>query len=132
MMYTEKKDGKTGKIERVNAVEYYDFAHQDYTLLKEYDVYPGDTLTTRCFFKNPRNNVLRFGLASEEEMCIDFLLYYPAFDGGEHCASEESASNAFMTQTVLAPSDLGARVFGVEAGTPDHDQCTGSAITVKT
>merc|ERR1712032_621056 len=134
MMYTEVTDSK-GKTKRVNTVEYFDFDHQDLTLLERYEVNPGDTLTTRCFFKNPANNKLKFGFGSDEEMCIDFLLYYPAVENknAKWCASETSSANAFMnTKVIKSDDDHDARVFGVGAGSPDGDQCKGGAVTVTT
>ena len=98
-------------------------------LPQRYEVNPGDTLTTACYFKNPPNNKLKFGLSSDEEMCIDFLLYYPAVENTKFCASESSSSNAFMTNKVIkSDDDHDARLFGIEAG--DGDQCKGSAVTV--
>lgn len=49
------------------------------------------------------------------------------------CASETSSANALMTNKIIKSNDdHDARVFGVEAGAPDGDQCKGSAVTVAT
>ena len=46
-------------------------------LLQTYVINPGDSLTTRCYYNNPSNADLKMGKGSDEEMCIDFLYYYP-------------------------------------------------------
>jgi hypothetical protein len=37
----------------------------------------GDVLRTRCTWKNPTDNVISFGEGTADEMCFDFLGYYP-------------------------------------------------------
>jgi hypothetical protein len=40
---------------------------------------PGDTLITRCVFdSSKRDKVTKFGPSSYDEMCFNFMLYYPA------------------------------------------------------
>ena len=38
---------------------------------------PGDAFRTTCQYKTDNANVT-FGLGSEQEMCIDFVTFYPA------------------------------------------------------
>lgn len=39
-----------------------------------YQIQPGDSFRTKCYYRDGT----AFGLSSQEEMCIAFLLYYPA------------------------------------------------------
>jgi hypothetical protein len=48
-------------------------------------VNPGDTLTTTCTFNNTTNRTVTFGESTNDEMCFNFALYYPA--GGLKCGS---------------------------------------------
>merc|ERR1711871_323897 len=58
--------------------EYYDFNFQD-SIWKTFQVLPGDTLRTTCTYRvNEAGGPVRFGLASQDEMCIDFVSYYPS------------------------------------------------------
>jgi hypothetical protein len=41
------------------------------------DVGYGDTLRTRCVWQNTTPNTVHFGENTEDEMCFDFLAYYP-------------------------------------------------------
>ena len=138
MMYTEinKADGSPAK--RVNSVQFFDFDHQDPTLVVPYTISKGDSMKTRCYFDNtkPDNTPLYFGKSSDEEMCIDFLYYYP-YNAGikDHCTMPTGAagySGHFGgtydgTQTITEASDAGMRVFGVSVGTEDAATCTGGA-----
>ena len=45
MMYLEVKNSN-GVVKRPNAVEYFDFAWQDPTLVEPFKIKPGDELTT--------------------------------------------------------------------------------------
>jgi hypothetical protein len=38
----------------------------------------GDTLTTTCHYKNTTDQAIKFGERTEDEMCFDFLLSWPA------------------------------------------------------
>lgn len=40
-----------------------------------YQLLPGDSFRTNCYYKGGRDSV--FGLGSRDEMCISFLYYYP-------------------------------------------------------
>merc|ERR1719498_211698 len=134
MMYTEilKADGTPRK--KVNSVQYFDFDHQDPTLITPYQVHRGDTLKTRCYYNNPGTQVpLVFGLGSEQEMCIDFLYYYP-YNAGikDHCTFGNSGhfGGTYDGYTVITDkSDPGMRAFGVDVGTEDDPTCVGGAST---
>ncbi len=57
--------------------EYYDFHRQrPVQLAQPVTVRKGDILRTSCSYDT--NGLVRWGLGSGDEMCIDFLYYYPA------------------------------------------------------
>ena len=70
-MYTEVEGPNGAVVKRPNSVEYFDFEHQDPTLLEPYVIEKGSTLTTRCYYDNTvgtNANPLTFGLGSDQEM----------------------------------------------------------------
>ena len=53
----------------------------------DFDVDPGDTLETHCVYDSTeRAGVTPGGVASDEEMCLNFMMYYPKVSG-EKCGS---------------------------------------------
>ena len=86
-----------------------------------YVISPGDSLITRCYYDTKTKAGVTFGLGSEQEMCIDFLYYYPA-DASikEHCTHGSGGvfGGTYDGKTVISDaSDPGMRVFGVNTGT---------------
>jgi hypothetical protein len=131
MMYTSiiKAGGTTEK--RVNAVQYFSFAHQNPTMNHVFKIQRGDSLKTRCYFNNPGTPNLVFGKGSEQEMCIDFLYYYPynanikghcTFGSGGHFGGTYDG-----TTKITEASDNGFRAFGINVGTSDDPSCLGGA-----
>jgi len=68
---------KTGGLRHEFRVEYYDGGFQG-SLDANIEISAGDSFITRCVFKPKQGAV--FGTGSDEEMCIDFMMYYPAND----------------------------------------------------
>jgi len=86
----------------LNRNDYYDEAFQ---IMAPVDVVLGatDSLSTTCIHKLP-NSKTKWGLASNEEMCIDFVYYYPAVSKLNYCGgsknlvvNEHLASNEAFT-----------------------------------
>jgi hypothetical protein len=48
---------------------------------------PGDSVRTTCTYDNPTNAEVKFGEATEDEMCFDFVMLYPIslFQGQRQC-----------------------------------------------
>lgn len=61
----------------------YDFDFQDAHRLPEpVQVLPGDQLGTRCFYDSRgRTTNTRFGIATTDEMCLTYNMYYPRIQG---------------------------------------------------
>jgi hypothetical protein len=58
----------------VSDVYSYDQQGLHHVAQQPYTVMPGDKFRTTCYYRDGS----AFGLASQEEMCVAFLLYYPA------------------------------------------------------
>jgi len=90
MWTTLYRDG--ANVGYTNRVEFFDFGFQQSTRVN-YVIKPGDQLHTHCVY-NSRNRVndTRFGSASEDEMCMNFLTYWPSLEvqnrNGEKAAFE--------------------------------------------
>eukprot|EP01130_Rhizamoeba_saxonica_P004490 TRINITY_DN1834_c0_g1_i1.p1 TRINITY_DN1834_c0_g1~~TRINITY_DN1834_c0_g1_i1.p1 ORF type:complete len:582 (-),score=121.98 TRINITY_DN1834_c0_g1_i1:24-1577(-) len=76
MWTTHYRDDEFLQVE--NNIQFYDFNFQQNTKVN-HTFMPGDKFYTHCVYNsNTRNEITRFGPASEDEMCIEFLAYYPA------------------------------------------------------
>ena len=62
---------------RESYVDHYDFnIAGSYAVIQEpFAVEAGDRFTTTCYYQSDKE--VKFGLASDEEMCINFIMYYP-------------------------------------------------------
>jgi hypothetical protein len=63
----------------LNRIEYYDYNFQELGPLVPYvQLLPGDRIETHCIFNsNSRTANTTFGADSDEEMCMEFIAYYP-------------------------------------------------------
>jgi len=72
---------------RRSTIDYYDYYHQGDFIPDSFgalwDIQPGDSFLTDCYYRAntpsgvPGISDVKFGFASQEEMCIDFIYYYP-------------------------------------------------------
>jgi len=68
-----------------NRIEFWYFAYQETTIVN-YTIYPGDRLNLHCVYDtNTRNSLTTFGISTMQEMCMEFLSYYPKVTGAEFC-----------------------------------------------
>ncbi|KAG2444120.1 hypothetical protein HYH02_009061 [Chlamydomonas schloesseri] len=68
--------------------DYYDFAYQQPVQVPPpaRTLLPGDSLITTCTYSGTgQTSVTKFGEASYEEMCFNFLYYYPYNDSISYC-----------------------------------------------
>jgi hypothetical protein len=74
---------RDGEVVNFAAVDVFEFEQQGTFAVQQqdYQIFPGDSFRTTCYYRDGT----AFGLSSQEEMCIAFLLYYPAkqLDFGE-------------------------------------------------
>ena len=85
-MWTTKyrNDDKKNK-EVVNYKEFWNFGFQN-TVEVNYTISKGDSLSTHCVYDTSKSKEkVTFGLESEQEMCMDFVFYYPKENAGLAC-----------------------------------------------
>jgi hypothetical protein len=75
-MSTERLAGGTGAPEKVFAMPNFNFENQANFPIAT-SVAPNDVLRTRCTWKNPGDTAITFGENTGDEMCFDFIGYYP-------------------------------------------------------
>jgi hypothetical protein len=77
---TQHRDNQTVSGD-INRIEYWDFQFQDYTPINRV-IEPGDRLNLNCIYDTTlKSNETRFGINSDDEMCLEFMAYYPRFEG---------------------------------------------------
>jgi Copper type II ascorbate-dependent monooxygenase, C-terminal domain len=77
-MYNEHV--RNGHVIRTGAVDFFEFAVSAGPAVQQnsFEIRPGDAFNVQCFYRNDDASANRtFGLASSQEMCVAFLLYYP-------------------------------------------------------
>jgi len=103
------RDGR--ELQPLGAVNYFDYKFQTNADLSTGPrlLLPGDELITTCTYDSrSRTNTTRFGPGTIDEMCFNFLLYYPAMsnfdscytqDGYATCASGKVLADAYYNLT---------------------------------
>jgi len=74
MSVLHRADGTT---EYINRAEFYSFDSQQTKMIKPLVVNPGDSLNLHCVYANDGPETVSFNLGSSDEMCMEFLFYYP-------------------------------------------------------
>ena len=74
------------QVLRQDIADYYDFrqagALEPVSTGAGFVIKKGDTFKVECWYSNPDAKARYFGLGSRDEMCIDFIYYYPRFASG--------------------------------------------------
>lgn len=96
-------------------VQYYDFDQAGAQLVKQepYKVLPGDSFDTFCNYNGTKD--LIFGSSSSQEMCLVYIVYYPAADTHLSCSyhAEDAECEADYTSApVVENMALLGRWFG--------------------
>lgn len=80
-IYTDLYDSAGSFVKTTNRIDFWDNGFQQ---MRDddafsYKIKPGDSLQTHCWFntKGSGSNI-KFGPATGDEMCMDFIFYYPA------------------------------------------------------
>jgi hypothetical protein len=55
----------------------FDFNDQRIYPLEDFEIHDGDVLTTTCSYENDTGQTVSFGQNSDDEMCFNFVTYYP-------------------------------------------------------
>jgi len=78
-IYTERYDKDGNFIDVPNRIDFWDNAFQPVHSQNMFTLNPGDSLQTHCYYNTAgASNSVYFGLGTGQEMCMDFLFYYPA------------------------------------------------------
>lgn len=117
------------QVVRSARVDYYDFdaagIFTNPSVGAGFKLQKGDVYRVKCFYDAGQQTTVKFGLGSEDEMCMSFLSYYPK-QGGLSVAdcspnrdkSNQATTGASIVQGSYAPiaSLVGfGRVFGVQS-----------------
>jgi Copper type II ascorbate-dependent monooxygenase, C-terminal domain/DOMON domain len=114
---------RDGKVIRQARVNYFDFDQSGIHGVRQqsYQVLPGDSFRTQCFYSSSDDTV--FGIASTDEMCEGFFLYYPAkrvieeYPWGCVYDVPVKVCNASLSYSLLPLNSSSFRAFGTnEAG----------------
>ena len=93
-------------------IQYYDFGHQKQALVTDpitRIVAPGDSLRTKCTYLHTlgeRSNINKFGEATTDEMCYNFLFYFPKSDAISQCIQQPYQMNSTSWATCTTQSTL--------------------------
>eukprot|EP00475_Leptophrys_vorax_P039811 TRINITY_DN7261_c0_g1_i1.p1 TRINITY_DN7261_c0_g1~~TRINITY_DN7261_c0_g1_i1.p1 ORF type:complete len:356 (+),score=52.29 TRINITY_DN7261_c0_g1_i1:677-1744(+) len=80
MIYSTLTSGSTGMTTTLNRVEYFDYGFQQITPINM-SFSPGDRINTHCIYSTLGiSSPVKFGIATTNEMCLQFLFYYPKMD----------------------------------------------------
>jgi len=80
-IYSERYASDGSYIGTPNRVDFWDNAFQPVHEKNTFTVSPGETLQTHCFYNTKGKTgggKIEFGPETGDEMCMDFLFYYPA------------------------------------------------------
>jgi hypothetical protein len=75
---TERLPGGSGAPQMIFEQKPFSFENQENFKLDHKQVAPGDIMRTRCTWKNTGDTPIKFGEGTDDEMCFNFLAYYPA------------------------------------------------------
>lgn len=89
--YLSLQRGGTGPIEVLHDGP-FSFEEQTIKPIEDTLIKEGDVLTTRCTFENTTDRMVSFGEDTEDEMCINWVRYYPK--GGFSCSRMAAESEA--------------------------------------
>ena len=121
-IYITKKSKETGNTSVMDYREFYDFGFQ-ITVPMKFVVNKGDELNVHCKY-NTRTDTVEFGSGSHNEMCMDFLLYYPLESAFKLCGYSPYGTicggttnypirNIFEPNPVPDPVGMGIQPFGI-------------------
>ncbi|CAL4175639.1 unnamed protein product, partial [Meganyctiphanes norvegica] len=86
------RDGK--ELPTILKDDHYDFNYQEARQIRpEWKILPGDILITECVYNSTDKSTATYGgLATQDEMCLSYLVYYPKTNLGG-CVSSPSVGS---------------------------------------
>jgi hypothetical protein len=123
-MWTDIYSGDT-KLEELDRVDFWNATLQPVTTFSR-EVQSEESFQTHCIHNSPEGEEI-WGSASNDEMCIHFVHYYPAVESFQHCGlgacgSLESSSETFTDRRTFGDSCDG------EEPTPSASACLSSPV----
>lgn len=147
-IWSNHYDANNNSLGHFNKIDFWDFDFQQNTRMNK-TIKRGDRINTHCVYNSLGHTApIEFGLESTEEMCMEFISYYPviytptnhpyAFCGYEyynplrrsvtHCGSYERTSENILfglsNPTIPDPPGTGNITFGIS--------CNGSSNPLPT
>ena len=122
---------RNGELVNRAAVDYFDFRQNGInpTRQQPYQVLPGDSFQTTCYYDNVDNSTT-FGFGTREEMCQSLLMYYPANHQMKgYCSPDGKAGNCSATYEQFDTDDSFDRTFGVPLPTCPEDADSSTTST---
>jgi dopamine beta-monooxygenase len=118
---------RDGKVIHRAVTDYWDFEQSGLNLVRQepYTVKRGDSFSVTCYYDSNENTV--FGLGSQDEMCMNFIWYYPKIPNFAVCGPGVPwylSCNGSFEQKSLSEDTEYNRIFGTDSnvgGDDDHD-----------
>jgi hypothetical protein len=114
------RDGK--ELEPLPKYQFYDFNFQSfsYTERQKHKILPGDRLITKCTWDASQDKTdILGGHSSEEEMCFNFIEYYPAQTSLTNCAAVFPQPGVMANVCPLSVNDTNSRIPLLPADRPN-------------
>mmetsp|Transcript_17059 Transcript_17059/g.22328 ORF Transcript_17059/g.22328 Transcript_17059/m.22328 type:complete len:615 (-) Transcript_17059:1887-3731(-) len=90
---------KNSRENIVNKVDFWNYRFQQIANVS-YTINPGDSLHTHCTYDTSRRNeTVLFGLRSTDEMCMDFVFYYPRMPNWAFCGNATFTYRSYATKS---------------------------------
>jgi len=112
---------RAGTLDTIIEGQFYDFAFQDHNAVN-YQIKAGEEWITTCIYNNG-GKPTKWGLSSRDEMCQNFMSYYPKMKClGNTCGL--LAGGKLVSNTTLRSEDDLGRQFGRK---PSKEQCPSTS-----
>jgi hypothetical protein len=122
----------TQYLGEINRIDFWDFAFQQVTPVSRV-IRRGDRLQLHCIYdSSTRTAATKFDLGSEDEMCIEFLFYYPRLENYQNCGHLRIDPRSDNTSTLCGqelemgwpnPEIVDTLPIETTFGTPFNGQC---------
>jgi hypothetical protein len=100
------------ELAKLGEIQYYDFGHQKQLLVTDPQtriIAPGDSLRTTCTYLptlGNRSNTTKFGEETTDEMCFNFVFYYPKSETISQCIQQPFQLNSTFWAICATQSEI--------------------------
>lgn len=96
MLYSTITDAN-GNTRTLNRIEYYDNRFEQITPVSDY-LDKGESLNTHCVYQTmDRTSDVEFFMGTSDEMCLEYVFYYPRFDNALCIYEKDQNTNQNFT-----------------------------------